>query len=54
MKKVGLVGIGDMGIGMAKNILKNGFELTGYDLREERMDSGSVCLHSGHCLGISA
>jgi 3-hydroxyisobutyrate dehydrogenase-like beta-hydroxyacid dehydrogenase len=36
MKKVGLVGLGDMGIGMAKNILEHGFELTGYDLREER------------------
>lgn len=36
MKKVGLIGLGDMGIGMAKNILKHGFELTGYDLREER------------------
>ncbi len=37
MKKVGFVGLGDMGIGMAKNLLKNGFELTGYDLREERL-----------------
>ncbi len=38
MKKVGFVGLGDMGIGMAKNLLKNGFELTGYDLREERLE----------------
>ena len=37
MKKVGLVGLGDMGIGMAQNIVKNGFELTGFDLREERL-----------------
>lgn len=36
MKKVGLVGLGDMGIGMAGNIVKAGFELTGFDLREER------------------
>jgi len=36
MKKVGIVGLGDMGIGMAKNLLKNGFDLTGFDLREER------------------
>ena len=35
MKKVGFVGLGDMGIGMANNLLINGFELTGYDLREE-------------------
>lgn len=37
MKKVGIVGLGDMGIGMANNLLKNGFELTGFDLREERL-----------------
>ncbi|UCH09045.1 MAG: NAD(P)-dependent oxidoreductase [Fidelibacterota bacterium] len=37
MKKVGFVGLGDMGIGMAGNILKHRFELTGYDLREERL-----------------
>ena len=37
MKKVGLIGLGDMGIGMAANILKSGFELTGFDLREERL-----------------
>ncbi|UCE06832.1 MAG: NAD(P)-dependent oxidoreductase [bacterium] len=39
MKKVGIVGLGDMGIGMAKNLLKNGFELTGYDLREDRRNA---------------
>jgi len=38
MNKVGFVGLGNMGIGMAKNLLKNGFELTGYDLREERLN----------------
>ncbi len=38
MKRIGLVGLGDMGIGMARNIIKRGFELTGYDLRKERMD----------------
>ncbi|MBC8230978.1 NAD(P)-dependent oxidoreductase [bacterium] len=37
MKKVGFVGLGNMGIEMSKNLLKNGFELTGYDLREERL-----------------
>jgi len=37
MKKVGFVGLGDMGMGMSKNLLKHGFELTGYDLREERL-----------------
>lgn len=37
MKKVGIVGLGDMGIGIAKNLLLNDYELTGYDLREERL-----------------
>ncbi len=37
MKKVGIVGLGDMGIGMAKNIVNNGFDLIGYDLRSERL-----------------
>lgn len=36
MKSVGIVGLGDMGIGLSKNILKAGFSLKGFDLREER------------------
>lgn len=38
MKRIGIIGLGDMGIGMARNIIKAGFELTGYDLRKERVD----------------
>jgi 3-hydroxyisobutyrate dehydrogenase-like beta-hydroxyacid dehydrogenase len=38
MERVGIVGLGDMGIGLAKNILDGGFELAGYDLRQERLD----------------
>ncbi len=37
MKKVGFVGLGDMGIGLTKNLLNNKFEVTGYDIREERV-----------------
>ena len=37
MKKVGIVGLGDMGSGMATNILESGFSLTGFDLSEVRM-----------------
>ena len=37
MKRVGIVGLGDMGSGMATNILKAGFPLTGFDLSEARM-----------------
>ncbi|RKU31612.1 dehydrogenase [Candidatus Poribacteria bacterium] len=35
MAKVGLIGVGNMGMGMAKNILMSGHELTVYDLRTE-------------------
>ena len=37
MKRVGIVGLGDMGIGMAKNFIASGFELIGFDLRPERL-----------------
>jgi len=37
MKRVGIVGLGDMGTGMAKNLLERGFALSGYDLRAERL-----------------
>jgi len=37
MKKVGIIGLGDMGIGMAKNLIEKGFDLVGYDLRDERL-----------------
>lgn len=37
MKRIGIIGLGDMGIGLARNIIKAGFELTGFDLREQRL-----------------
>ncbi len=37
MKKVGFVGLGEMGLGMANNLVAAGFEVTGYDLRAERV-----------------
>ena len=36
-KHVGLIGLGEMGMGMARNLLAAGFPLTGHDLRAERM-----------------
>lgn len=36
MKSVGVVGLGNMGIGMAKNLLEAGFAVSGFDLRAER------------------
>ena len=44
MKKIGVVGLGNMGMGIAKNLIKNEFDTTGFDLRdsclEELKDSG--------------
>jgi len=37
MKTVGFIGLGDMGMGMAKNLLKSGFKVKGFDLREDRL-----------------
>jgi len=37
MKKVGVIGLGDMGSGLAKNLIENGYETIGLDLSEERM-----------------
>ena len=58
MKKVGLIGLGDMGIGMAQNIVKSGFELTGFDLRAERLtvleELGGKAAHSPQEVGANA
>ena len=44
MKKIGVVGLGNMGMGIAKNLIKNEFDTTGFDLRDsclkELKDSG--------------
>ena len=37
MLRAGVVGLGDMGSGLAKNLIKNGFQTTGLDLSEARM-----------------
>jgi len=34
-----MIGLGNMGIAMAKNIIENGFGLIGYDLRDERLEA---------------
>ena len=39
MAKVGLIGVGNMGMGMSKNILKAGHELTVYDVRPEPLET---------------
>ena len=37
MERVGLIGLGNMGTGMAKNLLKKGFKLMVYDIRDEAL-----------------
>lgn len=39
MKRIGIIGLGDMGIGMAANIIKSDFNLCGFDLQKERLNS---------------
>ena len=34
MENIGVIGLGNMGMGIAKNVIKNGYKVTGYDLRE--------------------
>jgi len=36
MKNAAVVGLGNMGMGMAKNLLAAGFDVTGFDLKPER------------------
>lgn len=37
--RTGVIGLGDMGSGLAKNLLANGFEVTGFDLSEARREA---------------
>lgn len=39
MLRAGVIGLGDMGSGLAKNLIKNGFETHGIDLSVARMDA---------------
>jgi len=37
MKKVGVIGLGNMGMGMAKILIKSGFSVIGFDLDDKRL-----------------
>ena len=37
MKSIGVIGLGDMGSGLAKNLLAHGFKVIGFDLSEQRL-----------------
>ncbi|WP_422037820.1 NAD(P)-dependent oxidoreductase [Roseibium sp.] len=39
MQKTGVIGLGDMGSGLAKNLIANGFETRGFDLSPDRMSA---------------
>lgn len=58
MTRVGVIGLGDMGSGLAKNLLANGFETTGQDLSEARMaafaDMGGIPAASAAEVGSRA
>ena len=55
MKKIGVVGLGNMGMGIAKNLIKNKFDTTGFDLRnsclKELKDSGGNVASSVENIG---
>ena len=37
--QTGIIGIGDMGSSFAKNLIQNGFEMSGHDLKSTRVDA---------------
>jgi len=39
MEKVGVIGLGDMGSGLALNLVKSGFEVHGFDVDDVRMEA---------------
>ncbi len=38
MQDIGFIGLGNMGISMAANLIENGFTVTGFDLGQDRLD----------------
>ena len=39
MNRAGVIGLGDMGSGLAKNLIQQDFETTGFDLDQQRMET---------------
>ncbi|MDA8586041.1 NAD(P)-dependent oxidoreductase [Rhodobacteraceae bacterium] len=56
--KTGVIGIGDMGSGLAKNLLANGFQVSGIDLKPDRMSAftglGGIAASSPAEVGANA
>ena len=40
-KKVGFVGLGNMGLPMSNNLIKNGFSVQGFDLSDKNMEEAA-------------
>lgn len=57
-KKIGFIGLGDMGLAMAHNLLKAGYAVIGYDLRANQLDllekAGGSKAESAGTLGKSS
>ena len=55
MKNIGVIGLGDMGSGLAKNLMANGFSVFGLDLKPERQaaftDMGGTLVNGAAQLG---
>jgi 3-hydroxyisobutyrate dehydrogenase/putative dehydrogenase len=55
MKHIGVIGLGDMGSGLAKNLMVNGFSVFGLDLKPERQvaftDTGGTLVDDAAELG---
>ena len=58
MQRIGVIGIGDMGSGLALNLIRNGFETHGHDYDEVRLNSfaamGGVPAASSADVGLHA
>ena len=56
--RAGVIGLGDMGSGLAKNLLANGFTVTGLDLKPDRMaaftEMGGTAVSSAAEVGANA
>jgi len=58
METIGVIGIGDMGSGLAKNLIQNGYRVVGRDLKPERMrafaDMGGIAADTPADVGRDA
>lgn len=52
MKRAGVIGLGDMGSGLAKNLMANGFETSGFDLSDDRMTAFTAAGGKG-CVAVA-